>query len=203
MKIICIGKNYSAHIEEMKSHKPEFPIFFLKPDTAIVIRNRPFFLPDLNSSIDFETELIYKICKVGKHISEKYAHTYYKEIGIGIDFTARDLQKKCIESGKPWEICKAFDNSAIISNFVPITEINDINNINFKLYKNGELVQIGNSSEMIFNINQIISYISKFITLKLGDIIYTGTPSGVGPVKIGDRLEAWLEDKKMLDFMVK
>ncbi len=203
MKIICIGKNYQSHIEEIKGEIPEEPIFFLKPDTAILQRNRPFFLPDFAKTFDYEIELVYKISKVGKYINPRYANTYYNEIGLGIDLTARDLQQQCIKRGNPWEICKSFDNSAVISKFITINNIENIENINFRLFKNGELVQNGYSADMIFNINKIISYISKFITLKLGDIIFTGTPSGIGQIKINDRIEGWLENKKMLDFMIK
>ncbi|HNW90307.1 MAG TPA: fumarylacetoacetate hydrolase family protein [Bacteroidales bacterium] len=198
MKIICVGRNYSDHIREMKNDLPKEPLFFLKPDTAIVTRNRPFFYPEFSNDIQHEVEIVFRICKVGKYIQEKFAHTYYDEIAVGLDMTARDLQQEAIKNGLPWEKTKGFDGSAPISSFLPITELPDIKNLNFSLKKNGEIVQAGNTSNMIFSIDQIIAHVSQFITLKMGDLIFTGTPSGVGPVKIGDRLTAYLEDKKML-----
>ncbi len=198
MKIICVGRNYSDHIREMKNSLPKEPLFFLKPDTSIVTRNRPFFYPEFSNDIQHEVEIVFRICKVGKYIQEKFAHTYYDEIAVGIDMTARDLQQEAIKNGLPWEKTKGFDGSAPISSFVPITEFPDIKNLNFSLKKNGESVQAGNTSNMIFSIDQIIAHVSQFITLKMGDLIFTGTPAGVGPVKIGDRLTAYLEDMKML-----
>ncbi len=203
MKIICIGRNYVEHAKELKNPLPDQPVFFLKPDTSLVIRNRPFFYPDFSNDIHYETELVIKIDKNGKHIQEKFAHTYYSQIGLGIDFTARDIQQKCKEKGLPWEIAKGFDNSAPISKLIGIEELNDQKNIQFHLELNGEIVQEGSSLDMIFSFDTIISYLSQFITLKMGDLIYTGTPAGVGPVKIGDHLVGYLEDKKMLDFRVK
>ena len=203
MKIICIGRNYIDHVKELAHQIPEEPLFFLKPDSAILQHNRPFFLPDFSEEIHYEVELLVRICKLGKHIQEKYAHTYYNEIGLGIDFTARDLQKRCVEKGNPWEIAKAFDNSAVISKFIPKNHFPDINNIHFALHKNDELVQSGNSGQMIFNIDKIISYISRFMTLKIGDIIFTGTPEGVGQVNINDRLQGFIENEKMFDFRIK
>jgi 2-keto-4-pentenoate hydratase/2-oxohepta-3-ene-1,7-dioic acid hydratase in catechol pathway len=198
MKIICIGRNYSKHARELKNELPKEPLFFLKPDTAIVIRNRPFFYPEFSKEIHYEVELVFRICKVGKYIQEKFAHTYYDEIALGIDFTARDLQREAQEKGTPWEKAKGFDRSAPISSFFPLSEFNDIKDLNFSLSKNGEIVQQGNSKSMIFSIDRIIEHVSQFITLKMGDIIFTGTPAGVGPVKIGDRLEGFIEDKKVL-----
>lgn len=203
MKIICIGRNYVEHAKELKNPLPEQPVFFLKPDTSLVIRNRPFFYPEFSNDIHYETELVIKIDKNGKHIQEKFAHTYYSQIGLGIDFTARDIQQKCKEKGLPWEIAKGFDNSAPISKLISIEELKDKKNILFHLELNGQIVQQGKSIDMIFSFDTIISYLSQYITLKMGDLIYTGTPAGVGPVKIGDHLIAYLEDKKMLDFRVK
>lgn len=203
MKIICIGRNYLPHIQELGHKVPTEPTFFLKPESAMVIRNRPFFLPDFSQQVEYEVELIYRINKVGKYIQEKYAHTYYDAIGLGIDFTARDLQKNCIENGNPWEIAKAFDGSAVMSQFIDKEEFENLNNLDFHLDLNGKTVQSGNSSEMIFTIDKIISYVSQFITLKMGDVIYTGTPKGVGKVAINDRLEGWIGERKLLNFRVK
>ena len=198
MKIICIGRNYSEHAKELNNAVPTEPVFFMKPDTALLIRNRPFYYPDFTKDLHYECELVYRICKVGKHIPEQFAHTYYDAIAVGIDFTARDLQQKAKEKGLPWEKAKAFDFSAPISPFTPISEFADLQNLNFSLKLNNETVQQGNSAEMIFNIDAVIAYVSKFVTLRTGDYIYTGTPAGVGPVKIGDTLEAFLEGKKMM-----
>ena len=203
MKIICIGRNYLPHIQELGHKVPTEPTFFLKPESAMVIRNRPFFLPDFSQQVEYEVELIYRINKVGKYIQEKYAHTYYDAIGLGIDFTARDLQKNCIENGNPWEIAKAFDGSAVMSQFIDKEEFDDLNNLDFHLDLNVKTVQSGNSSEMIFTIDKIISYVSQFMTLKMGDVIYTGTPKGVGKVAINDRLEGWIGERKLLNFRVK
>lgn len=203
MKIICIGRNYLPHIQELGHKVPETPTFFLKPDSSVITRNRPFFIPDFSQQIEHEVELLVRINKVGKYIQEKFAHTYYNEVGLGIDFTARDLQKKCIENGNPWEIAKAFDGSAVISQFVDKEQFGDVNNLDFHLDLNGTTVQRGNSSEMIFSIDRLISYVSQFFTLKTGDIIFTGTPKGVGKVAINDRLEGWIEDRKLLNFRVK
>jgi acylpyruvate hydrolase len=198
MKIICIGRNYSEHARELKNELPKEPLFFLKPDTAIVTRNRPFFYPEFSKEVHYEAELVYRICKVGKHIQEKFAHTYYDEIALGIDFTARDLQREAQSKGTPWEKAKGFDNSAPISNFYSLKELVNYKNLNFSLKLNGQIVQQGNAADMIFSIDKIIAHVSQFITLKMGDIIFTGTPAGVGPVKIGDRLEGFIEDKKVL-----
>jgi 2-keto-4-pentenoate hydratase/2-oxohepta-3-ene-1,7-dioic acid hydratase in catechol pathway len=203
MKIFCIGRNYIEHAKELNHPLPAKPVFFLKPDTALVIRNRPFFYPDFSSDIHYEIELVLKISKNGKHIQEKFAHTYYHEIGLGIDFTARDIQQECKQKGLPWEVAKGFDQSAPVSKWIPLTELKNKEHILFHLDVNGETVQHGNSAEMIFSFNKVITYISQFITLKMGDLIFTGTPAGVGPVKIGDHLEGYLEDRKMLDFYVR
>jgi len=203
MKIICIGRNYVAHAKELNNPLPSAPVFFMKPDTALIIRNRPFFYPEFSSDIHYEVELVFKINKNGRHIEEKFAHTYYNEVGIGIDFTARDIQSKCKEKGLPWEQAKAFDGSAPCSKFLHLEKYPDPSNIQFHLLKNGEKVQNGNSSLMIFSIDKIISYVSKFITLKMGDLIFTGTPAGVAPVIIGDKLEAFIEGEKMLKCEIK
>ncbi len=203
MKIICIGRNYVAHAKELNNPLPTEPVFFLKPDTAIIIRNRPFFYPEFSQNIHYEAELVLKISKNGRHIPEKFADTYYDEIGLGIDFTARDIQQKQKEKGLPWEAAKAFDGSAPISNFIKLDSLNDRENIRFHLLKNGEKVQDGNSNLMIFSFDRIISYVSQFITLKMGDLIFTGTPAGVGEVKIGDCLEGFIEGKKMLKCDIK
>lgn len=198
MKIICIGRNYSEHAKELNNAVPTEPVFFMKPDTALLIRNRPFYYPDFTSDLHYECELVYRICKVGKHISPNFAHTYYDAIALGIDFTARDLQQKAKEKGLPWEKAKAFDYSAPVSSFVPVSEFQDLNNLEFHLELNGKTVQEGNSQDMIFPIDTLISYVSRFVTLRTGDYLFTGTPAGVGPVKIGDRLEAFLQKKRML-----
>jgi len=203
MKIICIGLNYKNHIAEMGKEQPEVPMFFFKPDTSILSRNRPFFLPDFSKDLHYELEVVVRINKVGKCIHERFAHTYYNEVGLGIDFTARDLQKKCIEKGQPWEICKSFDNSAAVSEFVPLDTFNNINNLNFHLLLNGNQVQQGNTSDMLFSVDKLIVYISQFITLKMGDLLFTGTPSGIGKVAINDHLQGFLEDRKLLDFRIK
>ncbi len=203
MKIICIGSNYSDHIREMKSLIPEIPVLFLKPDTALVRNNKPFFHPDFSSEIHHEVEFVLKIKRLGRNIANEFACRYYDEIGVGIDFTARDLQRECKEKGHPWEIAKAFDNSAPLGGFLQKKDLGDTGNISIRLDVNGKTVQRGNSSDMIFSFDQIISYVSRFITLKIGDLIFTGTPAGVGPVRIGDRLQAWIDDKLLLDFYVR
>lgn len=203
MKIICIGSNYADHIREMKSLIPEKPVFFLKPDTAIVPDNKPFFYPGFSSEVHYEVEIVLKINRLGRYIDKKFAHRYYDEIGVGIDFTARDLQRECKEKGHPWEIAKAFDNSAPLGGFITKKDIAVPENIFVRLDINGKTVQKGSSSDMIFSFNQIISYVSQFITLKIGDLIFTGTPPGVGPVKIGDRLQAFINEEMLLDFYVR
>lgn len=203
MKIICVGLNYMDHIKEMKNKIPEVPVFFLKPDTSIVRNNNPFFYPEFTNDLQYELEVVIKINRLGRNISEKFAHRYFNEIGLGIDFTARDLQRLCKETGMPWEVAKAFDGSAPISDFVPKENFSNLKNISFRLEKNDEVVQKGNTNDMVFHFDSIISYVSRFITLRTGDLIFTGTPSGVGPVKIGDRLKAYLGDKLMLDFFIK
>ena len=203
MKIICIGRNYLPHIKELGHQVPENPTFFLKPDTSVITGNRPFPLPDFSKQVEYEVEILVRIDKEGKNIQETEAHTYYHEIGLGIDFTARDLQKKCIERGDPWEIAKAFDGSAVISQFVEKDQFADLNNLNFHLDLNGTTVQSGNSGDMLFSIDRIIAHVSQFLTLEVGDVLFTGTPKGVGKVAINDRLEGWLEGRKLLNFRVK
>ncbi|MDR1113444.1 MAG: fumarylacetoacetate hydrolase family protein [Bacteroidales bacterium] len=203
MKIICTGRNYLQHIEEFDHQIPQEPVFFLKPESAMITRNRPFFLPEFSQEMQYEAEITVKINKVGKYINEKFAHTYYNEIGLGIDFTARDLQRRCMREGNPWEIAKAFDGSAIIGKFRDKAILPDMSRIRFALYLNSKPVQQGSSGDMIFGIDRIISYVSQFMTLKMGDIIFTGTPAGVGNVAINDHLTGYLEDEKVLDFKVK
>ncbi len=204
MKIICIGRNYSEHAKELGNEAPKEPLFFLKPDSAILPKRVPFYIPDFTNDLHFEVELLVKINKVGKHIEERFANTYYDKIGLGIDFTARDLQQECKTKGLPWEKAKAFDGSAVIGKeFLDKSEFESIQNIPFSLNKNGEQVQLGNSQDMIFSIDRIVSYVSQFFTLKIGDIIYTGTPSGVGPVKIGDKLEGFIGDKQLITLDIK
>jgi 2-keto-4-pentenoate hydratase/2-oxohepta-3-ene-1,7-dioic acid hydratase in catechol pathway len=203
MKIICIGRNYIEHAKELNNEVPDSPVFFLKPDTAILKDNYPFYHPEFSNVVHYECEIVVKISKNGKHISENFAPKYYEEISVGIDFTARDLQQKCKEKGLPWEIAKAFDGAAPIGEFISINEFENIHNIGFHLLKNNEKVQEGNTQNMIFNINYIIAYVSKFITLRKGDLIFTGTPKGVGQVKIGDRLKAFIGKKELLNFEVK
>lgn len=203
MKIIAIGRNYAAHIEELQNEKPTEPVVFLKPDTALLKNNEPFYHPEFSENIHHEVELVLKIKKEGKFIDPKFARNYYDEIGIGIDFTARDLQQKCKEKGLPWEIAKAFNGSAPIGAFRPIANYPDVANINFHLDVNGERRQTGNTSLLIFPFDVILAYVSQFFTLKTGDLIFTGTPAGVGKVAIGDRLEAYVEQEKLLDFEVK
>ncbi|MFP4025263.1 MAG: fumarylacetoacetate hydrolase family protein [Thiohalospira sp.] len=203
MKIIAIGRNYVDHAKELKNPVPKEPIFFMMPETALLRNNQPFFYPDFSSDIHYEVELVVKINRLGKNIAPEFAYRYYNEIGIGIDFTARDLQKKCKEKGLPWEMAKSFDSAAPISNFLPLEKFGDINNINFRLELNGNIVQKGNTKDMIFDVGQLIAYVSKYTTIKIGDLLFTGTPAGVGPVKIGDKLTAFIENEKMLDFIIK
>jgi 2-keto-4-pentenoate hydratase/2-oxohepta-3-ene-1,7-dioic acid hydratase in catechol pathway len=203
MKILAIGRNFSDHIKELKNEPSEEPVIFSKPDTAILKNNAPFYMPDFSSNIHYEVELILKIDKEGKCIEEKFAHKYFNEIGIGIDFTARDLQQKAKEKGLPWTLAKGFNGSAPISEFLPVSTFPDLNNINFSLLVNGVKKQEGNTKLMLHNFASIISYISKFITLKKGDILFTGTPAGVDKINIGDKLEAYIEDKKLLEVEIK
>jgi acylpyruvate hydrolase len=203
MKIICIGRNYAAHIEELKNEKPGQPVVFLKPDTALIKGEAPFYYPDFSTNIHHEIELVLKISKEGKYIQPQFAHRYFEEIGLGIDFTARDLQDQCKAKGLPWEIAKAFNGSAPIGNFKSVSEFSDLKNIDFHLEINGEVKQKGNTSLMLFDFATIISYVSQFFTLKKGDLIYTGTPAGVGPVQTGDQLIGFIGNEKMLHVEVK
>lgn len=202
MKILAIGRNYAKHIEELNNERPDEPVVFGKPETAILKNNAPFYYPDFSTDIHYEVEILLKICKVGKNIDEKFAHKYYDEIGIGVDFTARDLQSKAKAKGLPWDLAKGFNGSAPISEFVSKSDY-DLSNLNFGLKKDGQDVQVGNTSMMLFSFDYIVSYVSRFFMLKKGDIIFTGTPEGVGPIQIGNRLEAFIEDKKMMDFEIK
>ncbi len=204
MKIICIGRNYVAHAHELNNEIPEEPVFFMKPDSSLLRNNDPFYLPGWTTDVHHEIELVIKINRIGKNIEKRFAHRYFDDIGLGIDFTARDVQNKLKEKGLPWEKAKAFDQSAVLGNtFIDKTVFPDQQNISFSLKINNKPAQIGNSELMIFSFEEIISHVSKYVTLKIGDLIYTGTPAGVGPVKIGDHLEGFLEDKKLLDFYIK
>lgn len=204
VKIICIGRNYTEHISELQNEKPEDPVIFLKPDTAILLKKQPFFIPDFSNEIHHEVELLVKIKKVGKHIQEKFAHKYYDEIGLGIDFTARDLQQKLKEKGLPWEKAKAFDGAAVIGEkWLDKNSLKDLNNINFSLQKNDRTVQNGNTSLMLWKIDELIAYVSSFFTLKIGDIIFTGTPAGVGKIEANDRLTGFLEDQQIFSINIK
>ncbi len=203
MKIICIGRNYIEHAKELNNPVPKVPIFFLKPETALLQKNQPFFYPEFSKEIHYETEVVLRINKVGKHIEEKFAHTYYDEISLGLDLTARDLQANCKKKGLPWEIAKGFDGSAPLGKFLDKSNYADISNLNFSLKINGEIRQDGNTKDMIFSFDKIIAYVSQFLTLKIGDLIFTGTPEGVGPIKIDDHFEAFIGEEKVLDLMIK
>ena len=203
MKIICVGRNYTDHIKELENNKPKEPVLFLKPDSSIILNNKPFFIPDFSQNIHYELELVIKISRLGKHIQEKFSHKYYDFIGLGIDFTARDLQSDLKSKGLPWEKSKAFDGSCFISKWINKSEFNDINNLNFNLDKNGKTVQKTNSKMMLWKIDELISYISTFFTLKIGDVIFTGTPAGVGKVSIGDNLEGFIEENKIFNLNIK
>lgn len=203
MKIICIGRNYTKHIEELQNEKPAEPIIFLKPDTAILPKNFPFFIPEFSSDIHHEVEVLVKINRVGKHIDPKFAHKYYDEIGLGIDFTARDVQARLKDKGLPWEKAKAFDGSAVIGEFLPKSQFNSLENVTFELTCNGKQVQIGNTSHMLWKIDELISYVSQYFTLKIGDIIFTGTPEGVERVNPEDILEGFIEGQKLFRIQVK
>ncbi len=204
MRIFAIGRNYAEHISELNNERPDEPVIFTKPDTALIKNNAPFYYPDISKDIHHEVELVLKISKEGKSIEEKFAHKYYDSVGIGIDFTARDLQQKAKEKGLPWDIAKGFNGSAPVSDsFIGVDQFKDLNNINFRLEVDGKTKQEGNTSLMLFKFDYIISYLSKFFTLKTGDLIFTGTPKGVGPVALGNRLSAYIENEKLLEFEVK
>jgi acylpyruvate hydrolase len=202
MKIFCIGRNYGDHAKELGNAVPENPVVFSKPDTALLKNGEPFYLPDFSNDVHHEVELVIRINKMGKKIQEKFARNYFNEIGLGIDFTARDMQQRLKEKGLPWELAKAFDGSAPIGLFVDVTDM-DLRDINFSLHKNGTLVQSGNSAQMIFSFEYIVSFVSQYFTLKVGDLIYTGTPAGVGKVDVGDKLEGFIGDNIMLTCEVK
>lgn len=204
MKIFAIGLNYDSHNKEMnRSFEASEPVVFMKPDTSLLRNGNPFFLPDFSERIEYETEIVIKINRLGRNIAQKFAHRYYDELTVGIDFTARDLQMKQKQKGLPWEISKSFDGSAPIGEFVNKSDFEDVNNIDFRLDLNGNTVQQGNSGDMIYSFDKIIAYVSQFFTLKIGDLIYTGTPAGVGTVSIDDHLQGYMEDKKLLDFKIK
>ncbi|MBC7389728.1 MAG: fumarylacetoacetate hydrolase family protein [Opitutaceae bacterium] len=203
MKIICVGRNYAAHIEELNSERPVSPVIFLKPDTALLRNNLPFYYPEFSKEIHYECELVIRICKEGRHIAERFAPTYYDQVGLGVDFTARDLQNNLKDKGLPWELCKAFDHSAVISKFIPKENFKDLQNINFSFFQNGIKKQEVNTSQMLFKIDEIVTFVSQYFTFKIGDLIFTGTPAGVGEIKIGDRLSGRLENELMFDFAVK
>ena len=203
MKIICIGRNYTDHIAELDNERPEHPIIFLKPDTAILLKNQPFFIPDFSNDVHHEVEILVKISRVGKHIDRKFAHKYYDEIGLGIDFTARDLQKELKSKGLPWEKAKSFDGAAVIGTFISKDTFKDVNAIEFSLQKNEEVVQKGNTNLMLWKIDALIEYISKYFTLKIGDVIFTGTPSGVAKVNPNDILTGFIEEKQIFSIKVK
>ena len=203
MKIIAIGRNYADHAKELNNPIPTTPVIFLKPDTALLKDNKPFYLPEFSSDIHFELELVLKVCKEGKHIAEKFASNYFDEIGLGIDFTARDIQNKHKEKGLPWELAKAFDNSAPVSSFLPKSDYNDLYQLQFELLLNGITRQKGNTKNLLFSFEKIISFVSQYITLKKGDLIFTGTPEGVGKINRGDRLQASLMEKQLLNFEIK
>ena len=203
MKLICIGRNYVDHIDELKNEKPSSPVIFLKPDSAVILKNHPFFIPDYSNDVHYEVEVLIKIKKLGKSIDVKFSHTYYDEIGLGIDFTARDLQSELKKNGLPWEKSKAFDGSALMGKWVNKNEFNDLNNLNFSLKKNGTIVQFGNTSNMLWFIDELISEVSKFFTLKIGDVIFTGTPSGVGKVSEDDLFEGFINEKQFFSIKSK
>ncbi len=203
MKIICVGRNYAAHIDELKNEVPEHPVLFLKPDTAVLLKKQPFFIPDFSNDVHHEVEILVKINKIGKHIDRKFAHKYYDEIGLGIDFTARDLQQQLKEKGLPWEKAKGFDGAALVGNFLQKSTFTSVDDINFSLKKNDKLAQSGNTALMLWKIDALIEYISKYFTLKIGDIIFTGTPAGVAKVKTDDILTGYIEEKEVFSVKVK
>jgi 2-keto-4-pentenoate hydratase/2-oxohepta-3-ene-1,7-dioic acid hydratase in catechol pathway len=203
MKLICIGRNYTEHIKELENEKPTDPVVFLKPDTSILLKKQPFFIPDFSRDVHYEVEILVKINKVGKHIDKKFAHKYYDEIGLGIDFTARDLQRQLKAKGLPWEKAKAFDGAAVIGKWLPKENFKDIDNIAFSLYKNNTLVQDANTNLMLWKIEELIEYVSKYFTLKIGDIIFTGTPAGVGKVVANDKLKGFIEKEELFSITVK
>lgn len=203
MKLICIGRNYAKHIAELDNEKPEHPVVFLKPDSAILLKQHPFVIPEFTQNVHYEVEVLVKIKKLGKYIDKKFAPTYYDEVGLGIDFTARDLQKSLKEKGLPWEKAKAFDGSAVIGKWISKEKVGDVDTIDFTLEKNGEVVQEGSTATMLWKIDELISYVSQYFTLKIGDIIFTGTPAGVGPVSLNDKLKGFIGDKELFSINIK
>ena len=203
MKLICIGRNYTEHIKELHNEKPTDPVVFMKPDTAILLKKQPFFIPDFSDDVHYEVEVLVKINRVGKHIDKKFANKYYNEIGLGIDFTARDLQSALKAKGLPWEKAKSFDGAAVIGKWIDKNEVENIDHFEFYLKKNDEIVQNGNTSHMLWKIDELIEYVSKYFTLKIGDIIFTGTPAGVGKVIAGDKLKGFIQSKEMFSITVK
>ena len=203
MKIICIGRNYTDHIEELANERPEDPVVFLKPDTSLVLKNQPFFIPPFSNDVHYEVEILVRINRIGKHIQQKFAHKYYDEIGLGIDFTARDLQAKLKSKGLPWEKAKAFDRAAVVGDWVNKSELPHVDELQFEMTKNGTIVQQSSSALMLWKVDELIAYVSQFFTLKIGDIIFTGTPAGVGPVAENDVLEGSLEDRQLFSIKVK
>lgn len=204
MKIIAVGMNYARHngeLGDVGAH--EAPVIFMKPDSALLKDGKPFFIPDFSNEVHYETELVVRVCRLGKNIATRFASRYYDAVTVGIDFTARDLQRRFRERGEPWELCKGFDSSAAVGEFVPLASVGDIQRLNFRLEIDGREAQRGNTADMLFKVDEIIAYVSRFMTLKIGDLLFTGTPAGVGPVSIGQRLQGYLEDKKLLDFYVR
>lgn len=203
MKIICVGRNYTAHAKELANEVPSEPVIFLKPDTALLKNNKPFFLPEFSNEVHHEAELVLRVCRNGKHIEEQFARKYFEQITLGIDFTARDVQQQLKEKRVSWELAKAFDNSAPVGRLLAIDQFPDLYNLNFTLLKNGEAVQKGNTRNMIFSAEKLIAFVSRYISLREGDLIFTGTPEGVGPVQINDRLTGFVEQEQVFDFYVK
>lgn len=203
MKIICIGRNYSEHALEMKAEVPANPVFFIKPDTCLLRNNQPFYYPPFTQDLQYELEVVIRINRLGRSINKRFANRYYDAVTLGIDFTARDLQRECKQKGLPWEIAKAFDYSAPIGDFIPKDDFESLTNLDFRLEKNGEVVQQGNTHDMLFGVDELIDYVSRFVTFRIGDLVFTGTPAGVGSVQIGDRLQAYLNGKLMFDFFVR
>ncbi|MDG1434647.1 MAG: fumarylacetoacetate hydrolase family protein [Saprospiraceae bacterium] len=203
MKIICIGRNYRDHAKELNNPVPTKPLVFMKPPSALLIKNKPMYIPDFTKNLHFEAEIVLKICKNGKYVQPAFAKKYFKEIAFGIDFTARDIQDQCKAKGHPWEIAKAFDNSAALSEFISLENVNQEEGIKFQMKKNGEVVQDGNTKDLIFDFNFLICYVSKFFKLQMGDMIFTGTPAGVGPVEIGDHLEGFVDGEKLMDCQIR
>ena len=203
MKIICIGRNYRDHAKELNNPVPTKPLVFMKPPSALLIKNKPMYIPDFTKNLHYEAEIVLKICKNGKYVQPAFAKKYFKEIAFGIDFTARDIQDQCKAKGQPWEIAKAFDNSAALSEFISLENVNQEEGIKFQMKKNGEVVQDGNTKDLIFDFNFLICYVSKFFKLQMGDMIFTGTPAGVGPVEIGDHLEGFVDGEKLMDCQIR